>query len=926
MAATWPVLKPRLVAALVNAFSEQQLAEMLEFQCHQKLSHLAADKIPLPQKVYEVVGAAESQGWLECLAGGACKANPDHAGLQVVTAEVLTGIAAEGALFYERRVLAEAAGITEEAVLRRQLQPYLETLQRRTYSVPLIGLDESSEKGKELALAQLYVALNMGRRRVDFWQDGDGQGVSTDAIGHLHAERRLILRGDPGSGKSTLLRYVAHCLAGAADQPDASGGLEQLAWPVTGRVGQDTVVQTHHWTGVVPVPVFVLLRDFARRPFDRHDGTALVDYVVEQLAPDDLADCARPLRELARRGQVLFLLDGVDEVPADERPAVWEAIQALDKGVYGGSRWVATCRILSFDPQEAPAGVPVETLQPLDETQIKQFVDNWYVGLLESGQRSREEMAAKATALKEATQRPELRELAQNPMLLTIMALVQTFRGTLPDDRAMLYQACVETLLLRWQLRLEQGEEGALPNALRTLGTTRQDLERLLWEIAWQAHSKAEDRTRSADIPRWDVLEIAEAHLGNLDKAERFLEYTERRAHLLVGRGGRRERVYSFPHRTFQEYLAACYLASQRRFSLRAVELAMESDAWREVLNLAVGALAFNQQNREKAFDAVAAMVPGAVPAVADAPGWRQVWLAGEMCATIGRAAAERDEVGKAILPALRRMLVALLAAEALTPQQRAEAGDALGKLGDPRPGVCTLEPDLIPIPAGAFLYRDRKETRMIARPFAIARYPVTVAQFAMFMADGGYETARYWGGAESAGWRWRLSEHNSDWRGEGPVTQPEYWLQPRWHGENRPVVGVSWYEAQAYCAWLTEKSGREYRLPTEEEWERAARHTDGRAWAWGNDWADGQINSDEAGINRTTAVGAFPRGAAACGAQDMSGNVWEWTASESGGGYGVRGGSWRYSRDDARVAHRLRSRAGLSRNNYGFRLVSPVF
>ena len=80
-------------------------------------------------------------------------------------------------------------------------------------------------------------------------------------------------------------------------------------------------------------------------------------------------------------------------------------------------------------------------------------------------------------------------------MLLTIMALVQTFRGTLPDDRAKLYQACVETLLLRWQLRLEQGGEGEMPDALRALGTTQENLERLLWEIAWEAHSKAEDRS-----------------------------------------------------------------------------------------------------------------------------------------------------------------------------------------------------------------------------------------------------------------------------------------------------------------------------------------------------------------------------------------------------------------------------------------------
>ena len=81
-------------------------------------------------------------------------------------------------------------------------------------------------------------------------------------------------------------------------------------------------------------------------------------------------DCITLLRRLAKQGQVLFLLDGADEVPAGERAAIWKALAALDKGAYGGNRWVATCRVLSFDREEAPAGVPVQTLQALDEAQI----------------------------------------------------------------------------------------------------------------------------------------------------------------------------------------------------------------------------------------------------------------------------------------------------------------------------------------------------------------------------------------------------------------------------------------------------------------------------------------------------------------------------------------------------------------------------
>jgi formylglycine-generating enzyme required for sulfatase activity len=927
MEMTWPALKPRLIAALVDAFDEDRFAELLESECEQRLGLLVARDVRYPRKVREVVDEAARAGWLECLVEGARDKRPSHVALQAIVSEFLAGVAAQGKEFYQASAIEEEAGLEEDAVLRRRLYPYLETLQRRTNSMPLTGLDESGEQGNELALSRVFVALNVEERRVDLRKKGDNLGRLKDAVGHLNAERRLILLGDPGSGKSTLLRFVTHCLAGAVRRPDGASWREQLRWTVVGKDGGKEVVETHGWTGPPPVPVFVVLRDFARREFDRHDGTAIVDFVCEQLEADDLADCGQPLRELARRGQILFLLDGVDEVPADERPAVWDAISALDKGVYGGNRWVATCRILSFDPDEAPVTVPVRRLQPLDDDQIGLFIDNWYGGLLEGGQVTREQAGVKAGALKTAVQRLALRELAGNPMLLTIMALVQTFRGTLPDDRAKLYQACVETLLLRWQLRIEQGGDGEIPGALRALGTTKENLERLLWEIAWEAHSKAEDRTRSADIPRWDVIRIADVHLGSLARAEQFLDYTERRAHLLVARGGRSEQVYSFPHRTFQEYLAACHLASQRRFKLRARELAAEGDEWREVLNLAVGALAFNQNNREKAYDAVEEVMLGSVSEATDTATWRRVWLAGEMCATIGRQEAERDEIGKKILPLLRQQLVTLLANEALTPAQRAEAGDTLGTLGDPRPGVCTLEPEMIPIEAGKFIYGER-QTRTIKQPFAVARYPVTVAQFGMFVAGGGYEEPRYWGGADSPGWRWRMKEHNVEWRGEGPVAQPEYWQQPRWHGENRPVVGVSWYEASAYCAWLTAQTGREYRLPTEEEWERAARHTDGREWAWGSKWEDGIINSEEANINRTTAVGCFPRGAAECGADDMSGNVWEWTTSRyraRGDTYVVRGGSWNNNQLNARVAIRNDYYPYFSYNGYGFRVVSPV-
>jgi formylglycine-generating enzyme required for sulfatase activity len=96
----------------------------------------------------------------------------------------------------------------------------------------------------------------------------------------------------------------------------------------------------------------------------------------------------------------------------------------------------------------------------------------------------------------------------------------------------------------------------------------------------------------------------------------------------------------------------------------------------------------------------------------------------------------------------------------------------------------------------------------------------------------------------------------------------------------NHPVVMVTWYEAVAFCNWLTQKLGRPVSLPSEAQWERAARHTDGRRYPWGEELTPDHANYRQTGIGTTTAVGIFPKGASRCGTLDMSGNVWEWTRS----------------------------------------------
>lgn len=257
-----------------------------------------------------------------------------------------------------------------------------------------------------------------------------------------------------------------------------------------------------------------------------------------------------------------------------------------------------------------------------------------------------------------------------------------------------------------------------------------------------------------------------------------------------------------------------------------------------------------------------------------------------------------------------------------------------------------------VKIPTGEFLYRDEKEKRRIERPYGIGKYPVTNAQYARFVEAGGYENKAHW---STDGWNWRTGTYDSkapgnlrSWLAGRPVqkrSQPFYWTDEKWNNPLFPVVGVTWFEAEAYCNWLSMRttSERSYRLPTEVEWERAARGTEGRVYPWDNSFEAQRLNCFNAWAGRdlsdihtwikwvnelpeyvaTTAVCTYPQGMSCDGVWDLSGNVWEWTASSWDTDNKVlRGGSWFDIGGDARCAARDRGVPDDFLDIVGFRVV----
>jgi formylglycine-generating enzyme required for sulfatase activity len=173
------------------------------------------------------------------------------------------------------------------------------------------------------------------------------------------------------------------------------------------------------------------------------------------------------------------------------------------------------------------------------------------------------------------------------------------------------------------------------------------------------------------------------------------------------------------------------------------------------------------------------------------------------------------------------------------------------------------FEPEMILIPAGEFLMGSDPQKDPIAADneqpqhfldlpdYYLAKTPVTNAQYRAFVQTTGHY--------EPESWR----------DGRPPSGEADH-----------PVVWVSWSDALAYCRWLSEVTGRGYNLPSEAEWEKGARGTDGRIYPWGNRWDTMRCHSFESGLKKTTSVQAYPRGASPYGILDMVGNVWEWTRS----------------------------------------------
>jgi len=866
-------------------------------------------------------------------------------------------------------------GASPEALRRA----YLHRLAQQTRRLPLAGVDPKAagdERGGELQLSAVYTALLTRQpEEATFPKAGsfrEGETRYLSALEMLNCEPCLVLLGEPGSGKSTFVNFVALCLAGEA-LGDGDASLAVLTAPLPAEE-RGKKPQLQRWDHGPLLPVRIALRDLAARGLPasgrRVSGDVLWDFIVAELG-ETLKEYAPHLKtELMERGG-LVLLDGLDEVPDahQRREQVKRAVQDF-AACFPRCRFLVTSRTYAYQRQDWKLERFSEVvLSPFTPAQVARFVDGWYahVGALRA--MDARDAQGRATLLKTAIERSErLAELAARPLLLTLMASLHAWRGgSLPEKREELYADAVDLLLDQWESpKVVRDADGlplvSQPSLAEWLKVERAVVRAELNRLAFEAHRDQPQLVGTADLPQERLVGGLMRVARNPDvNPARLVEYVRDRAGLLAARG---EGVYTFPHRTFQEYLAACHLTDHGFPDDLADLLRADPQRWREATLLAgakaargTASAAWNLAQALCYRDPPPAGEPTILPDEADA--WGALLAAQALWENERERLAPVSERNAPKLERVRGWLLASVTQGWLPPVDRALAGEALSALGDPR----DLN-ELVEVPAGPFLMgsrddderarADEKPQHRVTLPaFRIGRYPVTNAQYLRFV--------------QATGRKWRSDVGR----------QPER--------ATCPAAYVSWHDARAYCGWLTDvwraagkiAADEVVRLPTEAEWEKAARgglpscsqgegadrrsvgvrvppspsQGEGmgvRVYPWGDEWDGTRCNTEELGLGDTTPVGIFPEGASPYGCQDCAGNVWEWTTSLWGRDWSkpefkypydstdgrenleagnevlrvVRGGSFYFDRGAARCAYRYWNYPRFDWSFFGFRVV----
>lgn len=713
--------------------------------------------------------------------------------------------------------------------------------------------------------------------------------------------RDMVILGDPGSGKTTLLKYITIML-------------------IEGK-GEETLGMSSRL-----IPFYAPLREL-----DDPAGENFCSFIAGICCFDELEIPVKEFKTLLHKGGAIILLDGLDEVAEKSRRL--SVIRWIEKAmnVYCNTHFIITSRLAGYTGNYRLDGNLVElVIDDFTPEEVKAFLVNWY-RTVEGFLHGNDEHAVKkgeAEAKKLYAQimvSDRLKRFVKNPLLLQITAQVHRARGHLPERRVELFEESTNILLEKWDMA--KGLD--VPIQAR-------EARKLLQPVALWLHQK--DERRSA--PLEEIIKVIEKPLGEIGKsrlnAEELLRNIRDRSGIFMGYS---HDEYGFIHLSFQEYLAAEEIRNRNMISLLVDNY--ENRWWREVILLCLGldnpsiiGSFIEKIIRAKVFIKEITLVQDALRDSREKPvdvldrGLDDPGITGTAKRSILLLLAGLADQGVALARKViegavknKDRQVALAAASILKGNTRIEVVHAAEETGMKAEIVHEKDgAEMVLIPAGPFLYgskEDDKEARQREKPqrvvelpaFYMDKYLVTNERYCRFLNEEQPD------GEKLGRWIYLTGSFENEKCRIGKKGKV-YYVEKGF--EQYPVIYVSWYGAGAYAKWAGKK------LPGEEEWEKAARGTDGRKYPWGEEWEKERCNSRESRIWMTTPVDKYPAGVSEFGCFDMAGNVWEWTKSEYEGvkGYFVlRGGSWCNVPDYCRCAFRNYAPHLFIRNLYaGFR------